>query len=112
MNGPLIVTLSRSKDKLMVSYQKKDRVVHEEEFEKSTIKEISLQKIDQKSFTSYLQPESATMRINFSDSDRNLFLFEFGGRPLFFAPSSIQKVQNFLQENDVNLSSYSRTGSG
>jgi hypothetical protein len=103
MNGPLTVTLSSSSNHLEVIYQKKDEAIHQDHFDRSTITNVVAIKGEQDIINHYLQPDLVAMKLNFSDSDRDMFLFEFGGRPRFFDPDAIRQVKNFLEDEGIEL---------
>lgn len=101
MDGPLLVSLRSTDEVLLVSYQKKDETIQEEEFERNTIENITTTTKGKNQVTSYLQPGSAAFEIHFNDTDRTLFLFEFGGRPLLFNESSQQEITNYLHKSGI-----------
>ncbi len=103
MNGPLVVTLSSSDDRLEVVYRKKKKALHKEQYKRSTVVNVSLLKGKQNILQQYLQPNLSTMKINFSDSDRELHLFEFSGRPLYFDQASIQQLKKFFADEGIEL---------
>lgn len=102
MGSSLQVTLSSTEELLLITYQKKGKVIQEEQFKKETIKEVIPVKPRGNIFYTYLQPSSRTFKINFTDTDRDLHLFEFGGRPLLFDPSSQRTIENFLKDLGVD----------
>lgn len=104
-NGPLEVILRTEDELLLVAYQKKGEVIQEEQFERPTIKKIELTNGEQGILLNYLQPGAMAFKVNFTDSDRNLYLFEFGGRPLFFDRSSQKKIKEYLKELNINCPS-------
>ncbi len=97
MNGPLKITLEESDKLLLVSYKKNGNVIQEEQFEQKTIRKIIPAPPKQNSIHYLLQPRSAAFKIDFNDSDRQLYLFEFSGRPLFFGESSQKEIEHFLR---------------
>ena len=104
MDGPLEVTLTTVDELLVVSYTKKEKVIQEEQFERDSIDRIECKQPEKNVFSSFLQPDSRAFSIDFNDSDRNLYLFEFRGRPLLFAPSSQEEVINYLENVKVSVS--------
>ena len=102
MNGPLQITLEASDEVLLIVYQKNNNVIHEEEFEQKNIRRIMPVNPKPKSINYFLQPKSATFKIDFTDSDRQLHLFEFSGRPLFFGQPSQNRINDFLQDLGIN----------
>lgn len=102
MDGPLQVSLSSTDKLLLVTYQKKGETIQEEEFKRDTIKQIVPTSNGKDQLISYLQPGTATFEVSFKDTDRELFLFEFGGRPLFFDQSSQKKITNYLNEIGID----------
>jgi len=105
MNGPLQITLDGSDELLLVSYQKNGNVIHEEQFDQKTIHQITPVKPKRNSVDYLLQPQSATFKIDFNDSERELYLFEFSGRPLLFGQSSQKEIINFLHRIDIGQQS-------
>jgi len=103
MDGPLEVTLNSTDDLLLVSYKKQGETIQEEEFKRHTIKQITPTDNGKNRLISYLQPGSAAFEVNFTDTDRDLFLFQFGGRPLYFDEPSQQKVIDFLETEDIDI---------
>ncbi|HEX6983599.1 MAG TPA: hypothetical protein VF181_12640 [Balneolaceae bacterium] len=101
MNGPLTVTLETENNHLLVSYNKNLDIIQEEQFERSTIKEVRLTGEGRNVVSSYLLPKATALRIHFTDTDTKLYLFEFGGRPLFFNQTDLQEIRSFLEENGV-----------
>lgn len=97
MDGPLEITLSYDQDFLLVSYFKKGKEIQEEQFEKETIKKIAPIR-PSNSFLALIQPDVATFQINFNDTNRDLYLFEFRGRPLLFNENSQAEINNFLED--------------
>lgn len=102
MGSSLRVTLSSNDELLLVTYQKKEKVIHEEQFQKDKIKEIISVKPRGNPFYTYLQPASKTFKVNFRDTENSLHLFEFSGRPLLFDPASQQVIKDFLQKLKIN----------
>lgn len=103
MNGPLTVTLEADNNHLLVTYNKNLDIIQEEQFERSTIKEVKLTEKGRNILSSYLLPEAAALRVNFTDTDTKLYLFEFGGRPLFFNQTALEKIRTFLTENSIYM---------
>ncbi|MDZ7680210.1 MAG: hypothetical protein U5J63_00525 [Fodinibius sp.] len=98
MDGPLHVTLEATDDLLLVRYLKKGQTIQEEQFERDTIAEISNSQKSKNLFTNLLQPQSAAFRISFTDTDQQLFLFEFSGRRLLFNRSAQGDIMHYLRE--------------
>lgn len=101
MNGPLLVSLDTTDELLLVSYQKKGDVVQEEQFERDTIESVTTTKSANDLLTKLLQPNSAGFQISFTDTDRPLALFEFGGRTLLFDSSGQNKINNYLKDAGI-----------
>lgn len=101
MGGPLMISLDTTDDLLIVSYHKKGETIHEEEFDKNAIKKVEITNNDKNLFSSYLQPRSATFKVHFTDTEQELFLFEFSGRPLSFDKKTQQKISNYLATIDI-----------
>lgn len=102
-DGPLRITLNSSDKLLLISYQKKGETVQEEQFERGSIKEIISTGSQQNLVNRFLQPNAAAFKISFTDSDRILYLFEFGGRPLLFDRPSQKKIKRFLQGREIDF---------
>jgi hypothetical protein len=102
MGGPLEVTLNYTDQLLLVSYLKKGEKIQEEQFERETIEQIESVTTDKNILVSYLQPYSSAFKINFNDTERDLYLFEFSGRPLLFGKQDQEKIANFLKDLDIN----------
>lgn len=98
MNGPIKVTVSTTKKNLIISYLKRGKTIQEEEFKKETIKEVFSTTSGINFLQAKLKPAIKTFKVNFTDSDRDLYLFEIGGRPLLFNKQSQDKITMFLQE--------------
>ena len=105
MNGSLTITLHFTDSLLEVSYQRQDKTIQEEEFDLATIKNINPTKSKQNLIQKLFQPESSTLAVDFSDTDRTLYLIEFGGRPLFFDPDTIEQIVQFLSDHDIRVTS-------
>lgn len=105
MDGPLEITLKEEDDLLVVIYEKKGKNIQEEQFNRDTIQKVMVNRQDKNLLTSYLQPEAATFKIGFSDTDRDLYLFEFGGRPLLFNSRDQQKITSYLEECNISCDS-------
>lgn len=103
MNGPLTVTLNSSNEHLLVTYNKNLKIIQEEQFDRKSIKEVKLIREGRNPISSYLLPEAASLKVHFNDTSNSLFLFEFGGRPLFFDPPALQKIQDFLEQHQVTV---------
>jgi hypothetical protein len=102
MDGPLKITLRSDKDLLLVAYEKKGKEIQEEQFERNTIEEI-VPIHPEKKLLSLLQPNTVAFRINFNDTDRNLYLFQFRGRPLLFDQSSQKEIMDYLKKIEVKF---------
>lgn len=92
MNGPLEITLNVNDKIVLVSYQKNGKKIHEEEFKKETIKDIFPTTAGVNFFLLKLKPTIKAFKISFTDTDKDLYLFEFSGRPLLFSQDSQKKV--------------------
>jgi len=103
MNKPLTIILESSDDRLKIFYQKKDEIIQEEEFDRTKVKQVCPVSPNTYFFSSFFQSDSQTLEIHFTDTSNKLNLFEFGGRPLFFDPNTIQEVTNFLQEKNIKV---------
>lgn len=103
MNGPLEVTLKKEGKVLVVAYKKDGEKVHEEQFEFDTIKKVQTNKKDKNILLTYLQPESTTFSIHFTDTDRVLYLFEFSGRPLLFSSEEQKTIIKGLEDLNITV---------
>lgn len=101
MNGALNIIASFSDDKLLITYKKGSRTVHEEQFDVSSIDYLFLTKSGKNIVQQFFLPRSATMKVSFNDTENRLYVFEFGGRPLFLEQQMLKKVNSFFQENDI-----------
>jgi len=99
MNRPLTVTLESSDDKLKVFYKKNGKVIQEEEFDRSTVKKITLEDLK----FNFMGSVVKSFRIHFTDTSNKLYLFEFSGRPLFFDQQAIDKTIDFLINKDIKI---------
>ena len=92
MNGPIEITLKVTDQKILVIYLKDDKKIQEEQFKKETIKEVFPTTSGVNYLLRKLKPTLKTFKISFTDTDKELYLFEFSGRPLLFSQSSQKKV--------------------
>ena len=99
MNRPLTVTLESSDDKLKVFYKKNGKVIQEEEFDRSTVKNVTLEDLK----FNFMGSVVKSFRIHFTDTSNKLYLFEFSGRPLFFDQQAIDKTIDFLINKDIKI---------
>ncbi|MEL7834571.1 hypothetical protein [Fodinibius sp. Rm-B-1B1-1] len=97
MNGPISVLLDTTDSEVIISYQKKGEIIQEEEFAKETVKEVFATSAGVNVMLQNLKPSIKTFKIRFTDTDRELNLFEFSGRPLLFEKSSQEKVEQFFK---------------
>ena len=102
MNGCLTITLYFTDSLLQVDYQRQDKTIQEEEFDLSTISSVKPTQSKQNLIQKVFQPESATLSVDFTDTDRKLYLIEFGGRPLFFDPHTIEQIVGFLSDHGIH----------
>lgn len=98
MNTSLQVSLTSTEELLLISYCKQNEVVKEEQFDRDTIKKVIAAKPKGNLLLTYLQPGVSTFKISFTDTERNLYLFEFSGRPLLFDAPSQNKIRDFVHE--------------
>lgn len=96
LEGPLNITIHYTPDHLKLSYKMKEKNVQEEQFEQSSIQEFIHYTGDKPILNRYLQPHSATLMVRFNDEHRDLPLFEYGGRILYFDKNTLEQIQNFL----------------
>lgn len=92
MNGPIEITIKNTDKNVLVLYLKNGKKVQEEQFKKETIKEIFPTTSGVNLLLRKLKPTLKTFKISFTDTDKELHLFEFGGRPLLFNRSSQKQV--------------------
>ena len=102
MNGPLTIHIDNYDYQLMIRYQKKGSMIQEEPFEKATIKEVIPVQQELNIINRYLAPSAAALKVHFTDTDRPLYLLEFGGRPLFLAREDIQQIGDFLEKEGIS----------
>lgn len=101
MSGALNIIASFSDDQLLITYKKGSRTVHEEQFDAPSIDYLFLTQSGQNIVQRFFLPRSATMKVSFNDSENNLYIFEFGGRPLFLEQRMLKKVNSFFQAHDI-----------
>lgn len=92
MNGPIEITLNMTDKNILVSYLKNGKKIHEEQFAKETIKEVFPTTSGVNFLICKLKPTLKTFKVSFTDTDKELYLFEFSGRPLLFSKASQEKV--------------------
>ncbi|MDZ7660290.1 hypothetical protein [Fodinibius sp.] len=92
MNGPIEITLNMTDKNILVSYLKNGKKFHEEQFEKETIKEVFPTTSGVNFLLRKLKPTLKTFKVSFTDTDKDLYLFEFSGRPLLFSKASQEEV--------------------
>lgn len=97
MDGPLKVTLRSDNESLLVAYKKKGEEIQEEQFERQTIEKIVPTRPKENPL-SFIQPNTVAFRVNFNDTDRRLYLFQFRGRPLLFDQSSQKEITDYLEQ--------------
>lgn len=96
MNGPISVLLDVTDNDILVYYQKNGEIIQEEEFSKETVKDVSASSVGVNVILRTLKPSLKTFKIHFTDTDRELNLFEFSGRPLLFEKSSQDEIEQFF----------------
>ncbi|PAU93857.1 hypothetical protein CK503_09295 [Aliifodinibius salipaludis] len=99
MDGPLEITLNINDKNVLVSYQKKGERIHEEEFKKETIKDIFPTTAGVNFLLLKLKPTIKAFKVSFTDTDKDLYLFEFSGRPLLFSKESQKKVLQLFKNS-------------
>lgn len=97
----MTIIMKYADEQLKILYHKKGEMVQEEGFDPTKIKEVRPVSPGNYLLSSLLQPNSRTFEIHFSDTKKKLYLFEFGGRPLFFDTDATQKVTDFLQKKNI-----------
>lgn len=103
MSGTLTIIIHSTEEHLIVSYQKNHNTIHEEQFDRKTIKKVVSTQSQKNLVNKLIQPQSATLKGSFNDTDHDLFLIEFGGRPLFFDHKTVQRIKNFLADQEINI---------
>lgn len=102
MDGPLQIVLETTDELLLVNYVKDGEIIQEEQFELDTITQISSTKRPKNTFNNFLQPQSAAFQISFTDTDNDIYLFEFSGRQLLFGRNARDDIANFLSDAGIN----------
>ncbi|MCW9708303.1 hypothetical protein [Fodinibius salsisoli] len=101
MGTPLTITLSSSSDHLLVNYHQGDDVVQKEQFECSSIDDFTVSTDTPVNWFPFLYPPSATIKVAFNDGHKDLNLFEYSGRTLFFEKPKLQEVLTFLRSQNI-----------
>lgn len=96
LDGPVSITITSTPTHIQLNYRQNEKTVREEEFEQSAIEDFILSTGDKSPLKHFLQPRSATLKVRFNDGHRDLHLFEYGGRTLFFSESMLLEVLDFL----------------
>ena len=104
LGGPLKIIISNSPEYLTIEYQQKDKVVQQEQFERSTIDGFQPSENSRQQWLSSViaAPSSKTLLICFNDQAHDLPLFEYSGRTLFFSSSTIDEVESYLRKEDIS----------
>jgi hypothetical protein len=97
MNGPIQVTVNVTDKNILVWYKKNEKKIHEEQFKKETIKEVFPTTAGINFFLRKLKPTLKTFKVSFTDTDKELYLFEFSGRPLLFSQASQKQILQFFK---------------
>lgn len=98
MNGPIQISITVSNNLVVVSYYKNDKKIQEEEFKKKTIKEIYTTTSGINFLLVKFQPSIKSFKVSFTDTEKDLYLFEFSGRPLLFGKTSQEKVLQLFKD--------------
>lgn len=101
LDGPVSIKINSTPTHLQVNYQQKEKTVRKEQFEQSAIQELILSTEDKPLWKRYLQPHSSTLKVRFNDGHRDLYLFEYSGRTLFFNEATLLQLQNFLKDQQT-----------
>lgn len=103
LGGPLKIIINATPEYLTIEYQQKDKIVQQEQFERSTIEGFQPSENKQERWLSSVisSPSSQTLVICFNDQAHNLPLFEYSGRTLFFSQSTIQEVESYLDKENI-----------
>jgi hypothetical protein len=99
MNGPIDIILNVTDNHILVSYLKNGEEIHEEQFDRNTIKKVSPTSSGVNFLLRNLKPKLKTFRVSFTDTEKELYLFEFGGRPLLFSKASQEKVLRLFKNS-------------
>lgn len=101
MEGNLILKLQIEDQKLLVKYYKDGKIVRKEDFELSEIHNIFPSVPKENWSLPFTGTRFEGFIIDFNDSDRVLFLFEFGGRPLVFSSEKVEQISAFLSQHQL-----------
>lgn len=101
MEGELTLNLEIDDRRLIVRYFKEGRTVLEEDYRLSTIKQIFSTVPEDRWSLPFSKQRLEGFIIDFHNSDRSFFLFEFGGRPLVFTPEDVRQITAFLSSHQL-----------
>ncbi len=101
MGDPLTITLSCTSDHLLIDYEQGDKLVQEEQFERSSIADFIVSTETPVNWLPFLYLQSGTIKVTFNDGHHDLHLFEYGGRTLFFEKAEIEEALHFLRSQDI-----------
>lgn len=108
MEGKRNIQLTFENKNLLIQYFKNDRLIQEEVFQLDSIQSIqAVPAFISLPLKRYELPQrsAVTYKINFTDSDRELYLFEFGGGVLSVSNESHRRIKDFLSENRIDMQS-------
>ncbi len=108
MEGKRNIHLTFENENLLIKYYKNERVIQEEVFQLDSIRSIkAVPAFISLPMKRYELPHrsAVTYKINFIDSDRELYLFEFGGGVLSVSTESHQRIKDFLAEHNIDIQS-------
>lgn len=102
VEGKRTITLGIEQDMLKISYEKKGEELHRDIFKLDEIDYVYPVNLAEFNELNTARG-NFTPRIRFDNSDRELFMFFFGGRPIVLEDGDIEKVLDFLIDNDVTI---------
>ena len=104
MEGKHSMTLEIQDGYLVVIYFRKAQQVQEDLFELGDIESVTSGHLPSDLFTNYLLSNDQTVLLHLRDSDRELNLFELGGRILSVNRETAERVVSFLEKHLENKS--------
>lgn len=102
MEGKRSIVLSAENNQLKVSYRKKGDELHQDVFDIHEIEHIYPENISEFDDWSFSNGHGVTPRIRFSDSESDLFLFFYGGRPIIPREGEFEQVHKFLKQHGIS----------
>jgi len=105
MNTGLKIQIKAGPDKVIILYEKNDSTVQEEEFDRKTILDVHPTTAGRNWVSRLIYPQSATFKINFSDTEHELYLLQYGGRQIYINPDEQEKILDFFDEHSIGSQS-------